>query len=438
MKNINEIEHQIGARGSATISGAAGRDLARTWLQCNGVGRDTACRLAMPDINAIYNDVTDAKLDVLRLGAHVPTAATPAANGVDALLEQLRNALTAKPTSGVDEMKVREIAEGVLTPYGVQLEDLENRIKPLMDLAARAAADTTAAKRIPLLAAAASGNHILDKLLPHYKVGTENHVKCLVTAPPSFGKSYSIRKLGTSYDTLIEHGCSEDADEISTLLGNTVPDGKGGFTVFDGKLTQAVREASTGKSVLFFMDEVLRLSDKAQVWLLSFLTGVDTAAGLVYRLTTRRVDATGNLEVVECPATKLHIVAAANLGLVRPIEAFWSRWHKVRLDWNVAECASVATAILNKGGITHKPAFATEWANLMNVTRQTTKTGEINYPVDFRFLVTACHSAKTPDEDGVREFVKDNLLNQVAQWDGDLGDTDRTCEAKLQSFLKDL
>lgn len=443
MKTINEIEAQLGARGSASIlSGASGgRDLARQWLQLHGVSRDTAARLVIADINAIYNDTTDAKLDALRLGAHTtPVGTQQPASGVDALLQQLRDALTAKPAaSGVDEARVRDIAEDVVSTVDNRVTTLADSLKPLFDLAARAAADATAAKRVPVLAAAASGNHILDKLIPHYKPGTESNRNILLTAPPSFGKSYSIRKLGASYDTFVEHGCSEDIDEVSTLLGNTVPDGKGGFTVFDGKLTHAVREAASGKNVLFFFDEITRIADKAEQALLTFLTGVKTPAGRVYRLTTRRVTPAGTLEELECPAERLHFIAAANLELRRPSAPLWSRFNvTIRLDWNVPDCTAVATAILNERGITHTPAFAEAWANLMNSTRQLVKTGELVYPVCFRFLEAAAQAATTPDEAGVRDFVAANILNRCASWDGDLGDTDRTCESTLTGFLKEL
>jgi len=440
---IAALEAAIGPRGSAVLSGAEARSKVRNWLQANGCSREAVASLSMDRLREIYNDPSGVKLAEFRAywmppaAPAAPAAPAPASPDVEGLLGTLRGLLTHQPKAGVDEAAVRGIVEPLVDSVEDKVAALAEGIKPLANLAERVKTDASAAARLPLVAAAASGNHILDKLLPFYKPGNDQLVKVVVTAPPSFGKSHSIRLLGKSYDLLMEHGCSEDVDEVATLLGNPIPDGSGGFIVVDGILTEAVRQAATGKNVLVFFDEVFRLHPKAQEWLLTFLTGVKTPDGGAYRLRTRRADS-GKLEVLECKAKHLHIIAASNLGLARPVEAFWSRWFKVRLDWNLADCTAVASAILASFGITASPSFAERYAKLINTSRQACKEGRINYPVDFRLLESACSCAATADEAGVGDFVTKHLNSQIAGWDGDLGDTDPNVAALTAPWFKEL
>ena len=447
MKNplkIAALEAQIGPRGSTVIAGAAARTLALSWLGAQNAPWGATGKLQIAEINGIYNDVSDIKLHGL-LAAPPAPAPAPAAtrigddSGIAAAFANLQSLLLAqKPAAaavGVDEAAVRGIVEPLLGEVESSLQVLRDEIAPLAALAAKAAADASASARIPVLAAAASGNRIVDRLLPHYRPGVDVLTKVCVTAPPSFGKSYSIRILGRSYDLFLEHGCSPDADEIPTLLGSPVPDGKGGFTIVDGVLTQAVRAAASGKTVLLFLDELFRLNSVAENWFLAFLTGVKSPAGRVYQLRTRRVTASGDLEVITCPAGNLHIIGASNLGLSRPSDAFWSRFLKHRLEWNLADCTAVAKSLLDSYGI-FAPTLPAKYAALIGVSRTECKAGRINYPVDFRLLESACEVAATPDEACVSAFVKAALVDQVANWDGDLGDTDANAAALVAGWHK--
>ena len=449
MKNplkIAALEAQIGPRGSTVIAGAAARTLALSWLGAQNAPWGATGKLQIAEINGIYNDVSDIKLHGLLAAPPAPAPApAPAATnigddgGIAAAFANLQSLLLAqKPAAaavGVDEAAVRGIVEPLLGEVESSLQVLRDEIAPLAALAAKAAADASASARIPVLAAAASGNRIVDRLLPHYRPGVDVLTKVCVTAPPSFGKSYSIRILGRSYDLFLEHGCSPDADEIPTLLGSPVPDGKGGFTIVDGVLTQAVRAAASGKTVLLFLDELFRLNSVAENWFLAFLTGVKSPAGRVYQLRTRRVTASGDLEVITCPAGNLHIIGASNLGLSRPSDAFWSRFLKHRLEWNLADCTAVAKSLLDSYGI-FAPTLPAKYAALIGVSRTECKAGRINYPVDFRLLESACEVAATPDEACVSAFVKAALVDQVANWDGDLGDTDANAAALVAGWHK--
>ena len=173
-------------------------------------------------------------------------------------------------------------------------------------------------------------------------------------------------------------------------------------------------------------------------WLLAFLTGVKLPSGdRIYSLRTRRSSPSGSgeLEVITCPAGNLHIIGAANLNLQRPGDAFWSRFITQRLEWNLADCAAVAKSLLDSYGIV-APTLPDKYAALIGVSRTECKAGRINYPVDFRLLEAACEVAATPDEACVSAFVKDALVDQVANWDGDLGDTDANAAALVAGWHK--
>ncbi len=294
--------------------------------------------------------------------------------------------------------------------------------------------------KAPNKAAAKSGNVIVDELNKFYTPGEEAPANVLVASPPSFGKSYSIRLLGESYDVFLEHGCSDDMDEISTLLGSPVPDGKGNFIVVDGVLTEAVRAASVGKTVLLLLDEVLRLTPRAQEWLLTFLTGVKNHDGTrSYRLRTRKAMPDGTLEVIECPTTHLHIVAATNLSILNPIEAFWSRWETVRVEFTMDQAQSTAMAILDSYGITdHDRKLAKAWSFIVKESRDRVSKGELRFPVDFRILERAAAMNPCEHSGVVARFVMGRIADNCANWNPDTGDMEATGSAVVVAWTKRL
>jgi hypothetical protein len=372
-----------------------------------------------------------------------PTAAEP---DVDALLGTLRDALTAKPV-GIDEDAVRSLVGDMLDPMhrdfaeaveavderlsarcddlGTNVSDLRGRLEAVAHALSTASPAVRARVRVAL-ASTGGANPIVDALAQFYTVGEEAPANVLLCSPPSLGKSYGVRTFAAGYDVYLEHGCSDDMDEIATLLGSPMPDGRGGFITVDGVLTQAVREASAGKNVLLLLDEVLRLSPRAQEWLLSFLTGVKRPDGSrVYRLRTRRVDASGALEVIECEAARLHIVGATNLGMLNPVEAFWSRWETVRLDFTTATVEAVAQAILSAHGVADPDRILSRaWAAIVQESRKAVAENKLRFPVDMRILERAAQLAPEPTIAAVGKVAASRLADNTAHWNADLGDTD--------------
>lgn len=283
---------------------------------------------------------------------------------------------------------------------------------------------------------------IEDILSKYYTPDTEPHANVLLASPPSFGKSYAIRKVGQSYDVFLEHGCSDDMDEINTLLGSPVPDGKGGFVMVDGVLTEAVRHAAAGRTVLLLLDEVLRLSSRAQEWLLTFLTGVKNRDGTrKYRLRTRRAMPDGTLEVVECPAKRFHVVAATNLSILSPIEAFWSRWETVRIEFSVQLVAETAESILRAAGFkadTGTRRFSKLFARLMKDSRSAVADGTIRFPVDLRMLERAAHRTDSRDIKATAQLLAESISGNVANWNPDTGNIAAESEAAVVGWRTSL
>ena len=346
----------------------------------------------------------------------------------------------------VNEDDVKEIVndllgeqEDIKSAIGKALDDLG--VKDLMDSLSSATGGVST--RMPVVAAVSSGNKLMEQIAPFYVPGKEIRTEVLVTSPPSFGKSFTIRELGKTYDVFMEHGCSDDIDEVSTLLGNAIPHPDGKFVIFDGVLTEAMRHAAAGKHTLILLDEVLRLPGRAQEWLLTFKTGYRRADGSRwFRLRTRRVDTTtgtDSLEVIEAPATHFHLVGAANLGLHQPIEAFWSRWFKVRFDWDPALAEGVAQSMLDSYGILKPaapatPKLAKAYSKLVGDSRQAVKEGKISYPTDFRLFESCCSGSVDPTERGVADMIAKHLSDQVSSWDGDTGDTDGDSKKLVESW----
>lgn len=386
------------------------------------------------------------------------TPAAPAAQPDEdaaSILRKLSDMLTkpaAPATPAIDESEIRRIAEDVVAEAGEILGErvdeaeskvaaVESKLADVIDALATATPATKARVRTALAPAKASGNAIVDALATWYAIGVDRDVNAMLLSPPSLGKSYAVREFGRGYDVYLEHGCSEDASEVDTLLGSPVPDGRGGFIVVDGVLTQAVRSAADGKSVLLFLDETLRMSRLAQEWLLAFLTGRRNADGSrSFVLRTRRVLADGTLEVLTCPAEHLHIVGAGNLGMTSPIDAFWSRWESIRFNFDPATVRAVASSVLASHGVTGAAAdkLAAAYTTVVTESRVEVAKGTIRYPADIRMLVRAAAVSESSAK-AVATTLAGRLTDNLSNWSADLGDTDpeskKVCDKWAASLL---
>lgn len=378
-----------------------------------------------------------------RVAPAVRPPVTPVAPSAAAeALGKLAGALGVSLGGGLGEDDVRELiaesvdplAESVAVMSGdtaslsTRVTEAERKLEDALAALASATPATRAKVRTAVMGTKPTGNPIADALAQFYAVGEDRGINVMLASPPSLGKSYAVREFGRAYDCYLEHGCSDEMDEISTLLGSPVPDGDGGFVIVDGVLTQAVRTASEGKSVLLLLDEILRLPSKVQEWLLSFLTGVKRPDGSrAYALRTRRVLPDGMLETIVCPAANLHIVAATNLGMIAPVEAFWSRWETVRFAFDPATVRHVATAVIGAyfGATGAKgDRLAATWTAIVTESRKEVAKGTLRFPADIRMLERALSCDTSGDLTAVAKTLASRLTDNLAHWSADLGDTD--------------
>jgi hypothetical protein len=359
----------------------------------------------------------------------VNTNPAPTGNSLNDAFQQIQDALNSQGSATIDEDQIMDIVKDAFkTDVQPTIDDLSDKVDALAPLAGTLqdiadAMKTTAGNRLPLATSVASGkNPLLEVIAPYYIAGDANPTKVCISAPPSYGKSYSIALLGQSYDTFITHGCSDDMDEWSDLLGECKPKAEGGFIITDGKLAQAMRSASEGKNTLFFMDEVFRLSPKVMEKMLDFLAPQADANGVKkYKLTTKQ-NANGVLEVLEADMDKLHIVCATNLCEVVPPEAFRSRFLFKHVRFDVAMIKHIAESVADKYSITDADDLGTAFATAMAKSREMHASGQLLSPLDVRHLEAGCIHANDATAEGVAKWVADEALDSLLMWNSDNGD----------------
>ena len=367
------------------------------------------------DVGMGVPSVEEAIKQVFASHKSEPKTSEPVASSdpIRDLMEAAKRAADSMGGSSIDSDKVREIAQGVLDDW----------VK---------SAEPKTVSRTKIVARAGSGDEtpVMAELLRYYKAGSENKDKLLVCSPPSFGKSFDINRLGETYDCFFEHNCSSDVDELSTLRGQITPDDKGNFVNVEGVLTQAMRKASEGKTVLFFFDEILRWGDKCESFL-SLLSPV----GSQYVWRTNLPSSDGSLEVIKAPVKNLHFVAATNLGGMRPIEALWSRFEIYRLEYSEEIAVKIGKAITALAGLSSSEVerVSTKFAKAMTQTRKLLGEMSINFGLDFRRLATACRMSEDP-----LEHLASKLEDYCANWDSILGDKAEDSVKALESIRKEL
>lgn len=348
----------------------------------------------------------------------------------DTRVREIVNQVFATKAEGLAEAVQQELdaklADANLSDTASALATLTAQLEAVTTVLSSASTTKTTRARVAL-AVSKSGSPILDALSEYYVAGAEPPINpVLMASPPSLGKSFAVRQLGATYDRYLEHGCSDDIDEIASLIGGPVPDGHGGFIVVDGLLTEAVRAASHGQTVMLLFDEVLRLSPRAQETMLTFLTGVKQPDGSrKFRLRTRKALPSGTLEVIECPTTHLHLVGATNLGLTSPVEAFWSRWTKVRVEFTKEIAKSVSSAILAAHCVNDPSGrLAGLWSEIADQSRQAVAKGRLRFPVDMRVLEGAAQMTTDGKATTCARRAAKRLADASANWNVDTGDVD--------------
>ena len=338
----------------------------------------------------------------------------PIASDITAQISGIIQNAMASSSPSVSSTEIQEEIDDRLLPVVDRIQDLEKEYQEFKDTF-RSNPSRVARGKVQQ---ASSDNLILKRVLPFYP-NQGSCLKTLVTSPPSYGKSYSLRQLGNAYDLYLEHGCSDSIDEETTLIGKTIPDGNGGFAIVDGVLTEAVRSASKGNRVLLFLDEVLRWPIVSQEFLLSFLEPHKGSSGdSEYVLRTLKMQ-NGNSELIRCNVKNLHIVAAGNRSANAITEAFWSRWHKVNIKFDVTDFAVICKQIADTYDVVIDPG---EFAVAASLSRDRFNEMRLEAPIDCRTLVNAIEWAGSSDWSVIKSWILDGLEDQIVQSDARTGD----------------
>lgn len=414
MNNNTKLRQYLTSNNAASTLGITGRQIADASQE--------QLKRWVSDLGMNPHDILEAK--------DSPTPApVPTSSEAEDKLRALQDLLGGGSAS-MDMDKVRDaVQEAIANDVSPSLEKMQNQVDALSPLADTLdkiadAMKGGASSRLPLAVATASGNNpILELIQPYYDSGSANPTKVCISAPPSYGKSYSISLLGQSYDHCITHGCSDDMDEWHEIIGGATPREDGnGFIVSDGKLANAVRLASKGESVLFFMDEVFRLSPKVMEKMLDFLAPQPDADGIKrYKLTTKHNDK-GVLETLTCAMDNLHIICATNLCEVIPPEAFRSRFLFKHVQFDQAMVANIATSVATKFGITDAADLGGRFAMAMERSREMKASGQLLTSLDIRNLETACTHSSDSTGASVLMWMCANGLDGLKAWDSDTGD----------------
>lgn len=414
MNNNTKLRQYLTSNNAASTLGITGRQIADASQE--------QLKRWVSDLGMNPHDILEAK--------DSPTPApVPTSSEAEDKLRALQDLLGGGSAS-MDMDKVRDaVQEAIANDVSPSIEKMQNQVDALSPLADTLDKIADAMKggtssRLPLAVAVASGNNpILELIQPYYDSGSANPTKVCISAPPSYGKSYSISLLGQSYDHCITHGCSDDMDEWHEIIGGATPREDGnGFIVSDGKLANAVRLASKGESVLFFMDEVFRLSPKVMEKMLDFLAPQPDADGIKrYKLTTKHNDK-GVLETLTCAMDNLHIICATNLCEVIPPEAFRSRFLFKHVQFDPAMVANIATSVATKFGITDAADLGGRFAMAMERSREMKASGQLLTSLDIRNLETACTHSSDSTGASVLMWMCANGLDGLKAWDSDTGD----------------
>ena len=361
-------------------------------------------------------------LDLLNEANNKIECETKPINMIDKnMIEDIAQVMSKYNNNEVDEKEIRNLISNEVNPIRKDIED----IKDLMS------SNSTNTKRLPVKVEA-KNNSIVDAMVDYYIPEKENITNLLLLSPPSFGKSHGVRIIAKAYKNFVEHNCSEDPEEIDNLIGSVKPDPSNGkFLVIDGKLTEAVRAASNNEPTLILFDEVLRWNDTTQSFMLTFLAGFDKNINgnleQWYKLTTKN-SVNGKMEVIECSAKYLHIVGAANLTNIIPVQAFYSRWEPKRFSFTEDFCKYTAKSILDRFSNTMDQIEIEKLIDivycLIKVTRENVVNGSLEMPVDFRYFKRALSNSDGSFKN-ICHNLKSKLIDNCSNWNPDTGETEK-------------
>ena len=357
--------------------------------------------------------------------APAPAPAAPAQDihsavmqNLNALQQSLQTMQAPAPASGsVSEDEIQELIDEAIAPVKDSVNDLETFVAGLNATPQGRSTVVNSVQR--------SKNVILDKILNYYPTGG-TCTQCLVTSPPSYGKTFAIRKLGEQYDVFLKHSCAERESEEQILIGGPQADASGQWKVQDGVLTEAIRHASQGKRVLLFLDEIMRWKLELQDSLLDLLqSSVDNQGNEFHELRTPHM-VNGQQEVLRCSTENLHIIGAGNREGNPITPAFDDRFHSVDIKYVESEYKEIARANLISKGVKDADAIAEVYAAATTAARKLYNEMRLRKPLSIRYIRRAIDNTyqNTGDTkpDDVLQWMVHHLEDNHVTWDARTGD----------------
>lgn len=340
---------------------------------------------------------------------------------LNALQQSLQTMQAPAPASGsVSEDEIQELIDEAIAPVKDSVNDLETFVAGLNVTMATPQGRSTVVNSVQR-----SKNVILDKILNYYPTGG-TCTQCLVTSPPSYGKTFAIRKLGEQYDVFLKHSCAERESEEQILIGGPQADASGQWKVQDGVLTEAIRHASQGKRVLLFLDEIMRWKLELQDSLLDLLqSSVDNQGNEFHELRTPHM-VNGQQEVLRCSTDNLHIIGAGNREGNPITPAFDDRFHSVDVKYVESEYKEIARENLISKGVKDADAIAEVYAPATTAARKLYNEMRLRKPLSIRYLrravdMTYQNTGDTKPDD-VLQWMAQHLEDNHVTWDARTGD----------------
>jgi len=199
-------------------------------------------------------------------------------------------------------------------------------------------------------------------------------------------KTYTVTKYLADKGIETEFMGCHNAVEAIDLLGYYIKAHDGSFVWLDGALSGAFRKAQSGKKVVLFMDEILRMPAKELNILVAALT---PDAGGYFNLRTNRItninDGIGEMELLRVPKDKLWVIATTNIGADYDVEeidvAFQDRFMSVEVELN----EDVIRSILQK--YTEDKIIIDKLINAYNKVNMAVEAQELANKLNIRHLV---------------------------------------------------
>jgi len=268
---------------------------------------------------------------------------------------------------------------------------------PITDYIDKTSIDKESTKIQALFTEMREYKKLLDEYLEELKKGVSGNIEdyldtyffkehLMLLGERGASKTYTVTKYLADKGIETEFMGCHNAVEAIDLLGYYIKAHDGSFVWLDGALSGAFRKAQSGKKVVLFMDEILRMPAKELNILVAALT--PDAEGY-FNLRTNRItninDGIGEVELLRVPKDMLWVIATTNIGADYDVEeidvAFQDRFMSVEVELN----EDVIKSILYK--YTEDEIIVDKLINAYNKVNMAVEAQELANKLNVRHLV---------------------------------------------------